>query len=143
MDATGAFGQVVVSIYWPSVLKDAARLLIDCPLRALPLLGASPDGRGFEWLPDPARCPQSLDEAIHWCASLKASPVDVDEDVEADGAQEEGPCRFIVGGTLAPLARKLRMVGIDCAIAGEYVRKDVPGLQGLMRVRVDVSLQAA
>eukprot|EP00401_Gymnodinium_catenatum_P073257 CAMPEP_0117474592 /NCGR_PEP_ID=MMETSP0784-20121206/9363_1 /TAXON_ID=39447 /ORGANISM="" /LENGTH=590 /DNA_ID=CAMNT_0005268821 /DNA_START=257 /DNA_END=2025 /DNA_ORIENTATION=- len=25
MDATGAFGQVVVSIYWPSVLKDAAR----------------------------------------------------------------------------------------------------------------------
>ena len=51
--------------------------------------------------------------------------------------------RAIVDSPLAPLARKLRMVGIDCEIAGEYIRADATGLQGLLRVKVDVALQDA
>jgi len=51
--------------------------------------------------------------------------------------------RMIVEAPLATLARKLRMVGVDCEVAGEVLRNDFEKMQGLCRVRVDTNLQDA
>lgn len=137
-------------------------LLIDDPGQTLPALAREacrrlavpPEGEAaFQWLPDPRRCFGSLDELIRQCVTrsvrqLAANSYD-NEVLGADGIAEDDDdedgerfvFRAITGASLAPLARKLRMVGVDCEIAGEFVRRDQPELQGLLRVRVDTRLQ--
>ncbi|CAK0793315.1 unnamed protein product, partial [Prorocentrum cordatum] len=111
------------------------RLLLQEPGAALPALAGAAAG-AFEWLPSPASCLGSLDDVVCQRALRSARwPV---------GGGREGrlePFRATVEHSLAALARKLRMVGIDCEVAGELLRTGATGLQGLQRVKIDVSLQ--
>ena len=69
------------------------------------MLGAST----FEWLPSSERWHPQLDDAL-----------DVLRTKGRRGAS------LIVDPTLSVLARKLRMLGIDCLVAGEVLRADTP-----------------
>lgn len=42
--------------------------------------------------------------------------------------------------SLSKVARMLRLVGVDAAVAGEFVRPELSGCRGLARVKVDASL---
>jgi uncharacterized protein with PIN domain len=53
------------------------------------------------------------------------------------------PLVVTVDCSLSKLARMLRLVGVDAAVAGESVRLDLSGCRGLARVKVDASLAEA
>ena len=113
------------------------RLLLADPARALPLLAAAANGAdaeaaaaaapadaapialadaaadvaagapsssgGFAWLPDPRPFAASLDDAL-------------------DAQRAPPTVRLLLDAELAVLSRKLRMCGVDAAVAGEVVR---------------------
>lgn len=127
---------------WASAGHPERRLLIDEPSKSLPLLSNSvdyeqqsaPDANPFEWLPDPSRRFQSLDDAIVKYAEL----ADIRPTIDA-----QSPVEAIVVSNLAPLGRKLRLIGVDCKIAGEVVKEYQPGQTGFLRVKVDENLADA
>ena len=63
----------------------------------------------FEWLPSPDRWHPQLDDAL-----------------DVLGTKGLRGASLIVDPTLSVLARKLRMLGIDCLVAGEVLRADTP-----------------
>jgi len=128
-------------------------LLVDNPAEAIPLLAATAHAvlaQGdaadvpFEWLPDPRGGKLTLDDIVCDCFSRAARRLSEGEDDYApESAEEPFVLTAIVENRHATLARKLRMVGVDCEVAGEYIRTDKPDAQGVARVKVDTTLQDA
>jgi len=120
---------------WASAGHPSWRLLIDEPGQALPLLSSlrprsaeqvELDRKEFEWLPDPSRRFQYLDDALMQYAR-----------------SEDAKHKLIVDNQLNVLARRLRLIGVDCEIAGERLETEKEGVRGLTRTTVDVDLQLA
>lgn len=102
----------------------------------------------FVWLPSPECWHASLDDALE---ALHVSPPPIGP-CTTTVRQPPAAVKLIVDPTLSVLARKLRLIGLDCRVAGEVLRAPETrgtvgdakrgssrsvGLVGLLRVGID------
>eukprot|EP01052_Picozoa_sp_SAG31_P032959 SAG31_NODE_3668_length_4005_cov_1.850998_2_plen_278_part_00 len=121
---------------------NAYSLLIHQPDISLPALCTAASkiigsSFAFEVLPDPDLYHASLDAAFEWQLAKRAAVVESHSDQETENFFFE----LTLDCTLQPLARRLRMIGVDTIVAGEVLREPQNGPRnvstGIDRVKID------